>query len=265
MAETKRPTSETSDHLVSVYVIRCTTNGKVYIGSSKNTKKRWYRHKSSLANGIHHCSHLQRAWGKYGPSAFCFECLEVLTSEVGLREREQFWIDTYRASDRRFGFNLSPDAERNSGRRWTKEQKLRQSILLSGRSLPEETKKRMRIAHTKIRHPGSTIQEGDVLWAITIWNNGYSCTEVAEALGCSVNIVHKVVSRRTWRNLTKGLTIRQADLKGSSHHNSRLTEGLVRQIRSKLEVMSGVEIARKFGVAPQTIYDIKKGSTWSHV
>jgi hypothetical protein len=57
----------------------------------------------------------------------------------------------------------------------------------------------------------------------------------------------------------------EADLKGSSHHNSRLTEGVVRQVRSKLEVMSGVEVAKEFGVAPQTVYDIKKGSTWSHV
>lgn len=265
MAETKRPTSEYSDHVVSVYVIRCITNGKVYIGSSKNTKKRWYRHKSSLVEGKHHCIHLQRAWDKYGSGAFCFEYLEVLTSEVGLREREQFWIDTYSASNRCFGFNLSPDAERNSGRTWTKEQKQRQSTLLSGRSLPEETRKRMRLAHAKIRHPNSTIQEGDVLWAVTLWNNGSSCPEVSEAIGCTVTIVHKIVSRRTWRNLTKGLAIRQADRKGSSHPNSKLTEGVIRQVRAKLEVMSGVKIAKELRIAPQTIYDIKKGRTWQHV
>jgi hypothetical protein len=52
-------------------------------------------------------------------------------------------------------------------------------------------------------------------------------------------------------------------LRGSRHGNSKLTEDIVRDIRSSKE--SGVELARRLGLTPTTICDIRKRRTWTHI
>ena len=69
-------------------------NGKIYVGSSKEIESRWQRHIVDLRTGKHHNIKLQRAFCKYGESAFMFEIIEH-TSENTLLEREQYYLDTY--------------------------------------------------------------------------------------------------------------------------------------------------------------------------
>jgi len=53
--------------------------------------------------------------------------------------------------------------------------------------------------------------------------------------------------------------------KGSDHHNAKLDEGKIAQIRKLLaEGKSHVEIGKIFGVAHATIGDIHRGATWKH-
>lgn len=74
-----------------IYKIVNKTNGKMYVGSSKNILRRWKTHKSRLRSKIHHNVILQRAWVKYGESNFSFEILEkVAFEELFVREKE--WI-----------------------------------------------------------------------------------------------------------------------------------------------------------------------------
>lgn len=75
-----------------VYMIRCVKTGHCYIGSSRNIRKRWERHRNECANNNHHNSWLQRAWIKYGAEAFEFLVLE----ECGENrvEREQHYMDS---------------------------------------------------------------------------------------------------------------------------------------------------------------------------
>lgn len=68
-----------------VYKILNEINGKFYIGSSKNIKKRWTIHKRQLNAARHHNLYLQRSWTKYGGENFSFSILEE-TSELFLRE-----------------------------------------------------------------------------------------------------------------------------------------------------------------------------------
>jgi group I intron endonuclease len=58
-----------------IYRIKNTINNKSYIGSTKNITKRWSWHRLALKKGVHHASHLQRAWNKYGEDSFVFEFL----------------------------------------------------------------------------------------------------------------------------------------------------------------------------------------------
>jgi len=76
-----------------VYGIKCSVNGKYYVGSSTNVKERMCRHKKDLRRGNHHSRKLQRAWDKYGENAFIFEKLEVNIPYEELVAKEQFWMD----------------------------------------------------------------------------------------------------------------------------------------------------------------------------
>lgn len=83
-----------------IYLILCEANGKIYVGSTKNFKKRWGTHKGLLEIERHFNIHLQRAWLKYGKENFKF----VVHEELGEFdknfhfERENFWMDYFRNS-----------------------------------------------------------------------------------------------------------------------------------------------------------------------
>lgn len=101
--------SYASDSTTSgVYVITCTVNGKIYIGSSSNCKHRWERHKRDLRGSRHHSVYLQRAWNCHGEQSFIFTVLEECDKTV-LFEREQYWLDTLQPFDSK-GYNTSRKA-----------------------------------------------------------------------------------------------------------------------------------------------------------
>lgn len=115
-----------------IYTITNTANGKRYVGSSHNARQRWWQHTSSLDLGKHHSRYLQRAWNKYGAESFCFDVLEYVP-ENQLIEREQYWIDTLRAANPRYGYNISPTAGRTAGVKASDETRRKQSETRKGK------------------------------------------------------------------------------------------------------------------------------------
>lgn len=97
--------------MIGVYGIKNQLNGKIYIGSSVNVKKRWRNHKYNLRKGQHHAPHLQNAWNLDGENAFEFILLEELTSSDFISEREQFWMDYHMVADPQYGYNIAIFAE----------------------------------------------------------------------------------------------------------------------------------------------------------
>lgn len=75
-----------------VYIIRNTSNGDSYVGSSFDVGKRLTTHKASLRKGNHHSIYLQRAWNKYGDVSFECELLETCSVDE-LINKEQKWIN----------------------------------------------------------------------------------------------------------------------------------------------------------------------------
>ncbi len=134
-----------------IYVIRNKANGKIYIGSSKNIRRRMYEHQSELRRGIHDNDHLQKAWHKYGDDAFEFEVLEKCEVAM-LTEREQYWIDK---TDSNLTYNIAKLVTATTlGYKHTPETKALMSKLAKGRIISLETRARMSAAHAyRVKKP----------------------------------------------------------------------------------------------------------------
>ena len=128
-----------------IYMIRCVPTGKVYVGSSTDIEKRWSRHRMDLSRQMHHSPHLQRSWDKHGADAFSWTILEHAT-EVILKDREQNYIDFYRSSDRRFGFNICRLATSSRGVVFSKETREKMSASRTGKVHSPETRKKLSVA-----------------------------------------------------------------------------------------------------------------------
>ena len=81
----------------------------MYIGQSKNIKKRWHDHLQNLRQGTHINRHMQSAFQKYGKSAFSFSVIEECDASL-LNEREQYWIAQYQTFGP-LGYNLTPGGD----------------------------------------------------------------------------------------------------------------------------------------------------------
>ena len=115
--------------ITGIYKIEHIQSGKPYIGSALDMKKRWANHRSLLDHGKHHCQHLQRAWQKYGASAFTFSALLVCKPD-DLVFYEQRAIDAFNSY--RAGYNASPTAGNIRGYKHTPETSAKMSAAQRG-------------------------------------------------------------------------------------------------------------------------------------
>ena len=121
-----------------IYIIKCIKNGKVYIGSTNNFKRRLSEHKSCLKLNKHSNKFLQDDYNKYGINCFIFKKL-CYCSFADRLVFEQFYIDKYGGLNSKNNYNLfsanmkyrSVDANDNIGN----------NNSMYGRSHTEHTKK----------------------------------------------------------------------------------------------------------------------------
>jgi group I intron endonuclease len=75
-----------------IYEIKCIDSGRRYVGSSMRMAYRFTEHARMLRKGRHHSIPLQRAWAKYGESAFVMRPLAYLEPHA-LKETEKRLLD----------------------------------------------------------------------------------------------------------------------------------------------------------------------------
>lgn len=78
--------------MLGIYKIENSINGKIYIGSSVNTHKRWISHKCDFNKKRHPNKHMQNVYNKYGIDVLIFSVIEMCDKSE-LKEREQYYID----------------------------------------------------------------------------------------------------------------------------------------------------------------------------
>jgi len=105
-----------------IYTIINQVNGKFYIGSACNIKRRWAEHKRRLNRGVHKNKHLRNAWNKYGEENFKFKVLEPVENKEDLLDREQWWMDLLKPE-----YNISLTAGSQLGFKHSEESKQKMS------------------------------------------------------------------------------------------------------------------------------------------
>lgn len=78
-----------SDIKIYFYKIENKKNRRVYIGQTRDFKKRIATHKYLLKIGIHSSKKLQFDYDQYGEDNFNFEIIDTLTGAIGIRIREK--------------------------------------------------------------------------------------------------------------------------------------------------------------------------------
>lgn len=132
-----------------VYQILCIPTDKGYVGSAASLYHRKNYHWSMLRRGLHFNTHLQRAWDRYGESAFVFVVLETIPPQQ-LIEVEQKYIDRLQSYDDRYGFNLRRIANSQLGFKHSELTRQRMSDAHKGRpgrTPSEETRRKLSAAN----------------------------------------------------------------------------------------------------------------------
>lgn len=141
-----------------IYQIRNTEDGKVYIGSTVNFRKRKNQHYSKLKIGKHHNRKLQRAWSKYGEEAFKFE--EMFHCEVKyILFMENIFIGGNDAVNS--GYNIAPKAGHTLGYKHTVEDRALISKLRTGVKLSPEHKAKISKASREYWTPENCMKKSD--------------------------------------------------------------------------------------------------------
>jgi group I intron endonuclease len=116
-------------HAGGVYRIVNTKNGRIYIGSCKEFKRRSKQHHNALMAHTHSNKYLQADYNNHASDDFIFEILEIVIGEKQDRtDREQVYISRLYDGCQQC-YNMSKNAASSEGRPFS--------------NTPEETRKKM--------------------------------------------------------------------------------------------------------------------------
>ena len=145
-----------------IYCIENIINGKMYVGQSRNIRKRLIVHLSRAKSPLTHKSALYSAMVKYGIDNFSIKILELCDSSL-LNPRESFWIKELNCMSPN-GYNLDSggdypevisdewklkNSEAQKGRKQSKETIQKRVISLRGRKDTDEQRQRKKLARSK--------------------------------------------------------------------------------------------------------------------
>lgn len=229
-----------------VYQIKNKLNGKIYIGSTVDKKRRWREHRNRLRQGRHNNSHLQKSWNKYGANNFKFSVLEKIKNRDKILEREQYYLDNKKPE-----YNISKKARAFAeGLHHTEETKQKISEKMKGENNPMYGG-----GHAKeVRRKMSESLKGK--------NNPMYGKEHTEETR------QKISERRKGKTFSEEhkQKIGKAS-KGEKNVRAKLTKKKVKIIKYLLQgdSFTQTQIGKMFNVVHQTISRIKTGKAWEHV
>lgn len=142
-----------NDKISGVYQINNIVTGAIYIGASRNIRRRIYSHFCSLRHNYHENPHLQEDYDEYGEDSFRFKMLFACNPEE-LHEYEQRYITQLNPV-----YNCVPHGNTAI---WTEERRRKLSERMQGNQygkgykFSEESKRNMSQRKTGLKHTEET-------------------------------------------------------------------------------------------------------------
>lgn len=174
-----------------IYMIENLVNGKKYIGSTKNLKRRHWDHKYHLKAGTHSNSHLQRAYNFYGVKSFRFKVIEALEEKDCskneefrelLARRESYWAEHYVTHDGNKGYNLA--------------------VIVKGASINAETRERMSVANRGENSYNAILSDLDVKDVCERIVSGEKLKDIAILYNVRSGTISAIKSGKRWTHIT---------------------------------------------------------------
>lgn len=241
------PSGETM-YQSGVYSIENTVNGNIYIGSTKNLKRRMADHCFRLRRRDHHCRHLQNAWNKYGEESFRFFVLEYCLPEE-LVYREQCWIDSLVPE-----YNIAKKAYSPLGISRSEETKKLMSAAQKG------NKKMLGKRHTdETRAKMSKAMKGNTNTLGKKFTEEHKAKIRSAKIGISRSM--KSVAKMSATKIANGVH------RGEKNSSAKLDIQkvvIIRYLKNKHK-LTNQKIADLAGVSSSVVSKCIRGESWSHV
>lgn len=256
----------------SIYIIFNTVNGKMYVGVSKDPKRRWKRHKSIVNSKCKTVvkSAIHYALNKYGPDKFIFKTIESnLSFEEGMT-REIKWIALLKDMKYQL-YNETDGGEGTVGYEVSEEERKRRSDRMKGKNnyfygmhLAGELnghyghKMKSHVKKELLKHRAKlTLQQVKNINRLYATGD-YTQTELSKLFEVSLTQVHKIVHGKRWNGDKNNDT---------PLFKSRISKEQVIEIRDKYDSgqYTQASLAREYKLSAAQIHRIVKRKGWANV
>lgn len=231
------------EKIFSIYKITNIINNKIYIGKTSNVNKRWKQHiKISVTKEKKAYQYLHKSINKYGIDNFRIEVLETNLNEFDAFEKEKFWIQNFNSNDFNIGMNLTNGGEGASGLKWSEESR---------------DKKRGKNNHNYGKPLSDDVKEKLSL-SLSGENNGFYGKKHSK------EIIDFLKNREISDDIKNMIS---ENCRGENQWNAKFSNLDILKIRKQWDnkEKSQTELAKEYGVKPNTINQIVNRKRWTHI
>lgn len=189
----------------AIYKIINKINGKIYIGSTNDIRKRWNNHRCNLRNNRHENSYLQQAWNKYGEDAFEFTIVEEVNNDNRI-EREIHYLNETKCYERNIGYNFDKNPTDKSGDKnpfygKTHSDEMKQKMREIALNRPQQQKDKLLQSIKKGEDHDRAILTWEQVREIRSKYNkiNYSYRKLGEEYGVAKTTIQAIIEKRSWK------------------------------------------------------------------